>query len=109
MQVPANRIADLLRVPGVVAVQADTPEQPQTDTTPEFLGATDVWPTLGGQNNAGDNVLVGVIDTGVWPEHPSYADPDRPTPRTSAASSVTAPTAARRPFACNDKPSAPTP
>ncbi len=75
MQVPANRIGELLRVPGVVAVQADRLQQPQTDTTPHFLGADQVWPTLGGQNHAGENVLVGVIDTGVWPEHPSFADP----------------------------------
>jgi hypothetical protein len=75
MRVPANRIRDLLSVPGVVAVQRDSLEQPQTDTTPGFLGADQVWPTLGGQNTAGENVLVGVIDTGVWPEHPSYLDP----------------------------------
>lgn len=74
MQVPANRIADLLRVPGVVAVQRDKLEQPQTDTTPHFLGADQVWPTLGGQTHAGENVLVGVLDTGIWPEHPSFAD-----------------------------------
>ena len=30
-----------------------------------------MWPTLGGQPNAGSNVIVGDIDTGVWPEHPS--------------------------------------
>ncbi len=75
MRVPANRIDDLLRVPGVVAVMKDKKAQPQTDTTPGFLGADQVWPTLGGQSNAGENVLVGVLDTGVWPEHPSFADP----------------------------------
>ncbi|MGZ8606666.1 MAG: S8 family serine peptidase [Actinomycetota bacterium] len=75
MLVPANRIGDLLKVPGVVAVQRNDPEQPQTDATPEFLGADDVWPQLGGQGTAGENVLVGVIDTGVWPEHPSFEDP----------------------------------
>ena len=53
MRVPANRIAELLAVPGVVAVQKDKLAQPQTDTTPGFLGADQVWPTLGGQNHAG--------------------------------------------------------
>jgi subtilisin family serine protease len=75
MRVPANRIGELLVVPGVVAVQKDKLAQPLTETTPGFLGATHVWPGLGGQNRAGENVLVGVLDTGVWPEHPSYADP----------------------------------
>ena len=66
---PANKIGKLLAVPGVLAVQKDTLNQPHDDNT-SFLGATNVWPTLGGQDNAGSNVVVGVIDTGVWPEHP---------------------------------------
>ena len=73
-QVPANQVADLLKVEGVTAVQQDSLEQPQTDTTPAFIGATDVWTTLGGQDHAGEGVIVGVIDTGIWPEHPSFAD-----------------------------------
>jgi subtilisin family serine protease len=67
--VPANQIAALLKVGGVVAVQSDTLEQPLDDNT-AFIGATAVWPSLGGSANAGSNVVVGVIDTGVWPEHP---------------------------------------
>ena len=71
-QIPANQIGDLLKVDGVVAVQQDTLEQPQDDNT-AFIGATDVWPSLGGSANAGSNVIVGVIDTGIWPEHPMLA------------------------------------
>ena len=78
-RVPANRIAKLLGVRGVVAVQRDTLNQPQDDNT-AFLGATNVWPTLGGQDNAGQNVVVGVIDTGVWPESPYFADRGLPAP-----------------------------
>ncbi len=79
-QVPANSVASLLKVPGVAAVQQDSLEQPQTDASPAFVGATDVWPTLGGQDNAGSNVVVGVLDTGIWPEHPSFADHGLPAP-----------------------------
>src|SRR4051794_34774594 len=53
-RVPANKIASLLGVRGVVAVQRDTLNQPQDDNT-SFVGATNVWPTLGGQDNAGSN------------------------------------------------------
>ena len=66
---PANQIAALLKVDGVVAVQQDKLEQPLDDNT-SFIGATAVWPSLGGSANAGSNVIVGVIDTGIWPEHP---------------------------------------
>ncbi len=68
-RIPANSVATLLRVPGVTAVQADTLEQPLDDNT-EFIGAKAVWPSLGGSSSAGSNVTVGIIDTGIWPEHP---------------------------------------
>jgi subtilisin family serine protease len=70
--VPANQIDALVRTEGVAAVQQDTLEQPLDDNT-QFIGATAVWPSLGGSANAGSNVIVGVIDTGVWPEHPMLA------------------------------------
>ena len=74
MTLPANKIRDLLSVQGVVAVQEDALEQPLTDVTPAFLGADQVWPSLGGSVKAGQGIIVGVLDTGVWPEHPSLAD-----------------------------------
>src|SRR3954453_4923922 len=72
-RVPADRIARLLHVPGVSAVQRDSLSKPLDDNT-GFIGATGVWPSLGGSDLAGQNVKVGVIDSGVWPEHPMLAD-----------------------------------
>jgi subtilisin family serine protease len=71
--VPAGQIRDLLTVPGVVAVQRDDLAH-TTSTTTRFLGADRVWPGLGGPQLAANDVGVGVIDTGIWPEHPSFAD-----------------------------------
>ena len=79
-RVPANKVADLLKVPGVAAVQQDSLEQPQTSVTPAFTGAANVWPSLGGQNNAASGVVVGVIDTGIWPEHQSFINKGLPPP-----------------------------
>ncbi len=72
--VPANAVSTILGVKGVIAVQKDALQQPDTSATPQFIGASNVWPSLGGPAKAGDGVTVGVIDTGIWPEHPSFAD-----------------------------------
>lgn len=74
LTLPANKAKEVAALKGVVAVQKDALNQPLTDATPAFLGATSVWPSLGGPTKAGEGVLVGVLDTGVWPEHPSWAD-----------------------------------
>ena len=57
----------------VVQVWRDEIRQPTTDTTPDYLGLTGedgVW-ALEGQ---GEDIIVGIIDTGIWPEHPSFSD-----------------------------------
>ena len=57
----------------VKLVQPDELQQVQTDSSGEFLGLTGrgrAWAS----GVTGDGVVVGVIDTGIWPEHPSFAD-----------------------------------
>jgi hypothetical protein len=73
--VPANQVENLLKVDGVVAVQENDLEHPLTDASPAFLGAPTLYGQLGvNARNAGKGVIFGDIDTGVWPEHPSFAD-----------------------------------
>jgi hypothetical protein len=74
MSVPANKIASILTIDNVVAVQADTARAPQTDASTSFIGADQVYPQLGGKPNAGKGVIFGSLDSGVWPEHPSFTD-----------------------------------
>jgi subtilisin family serine protease len=68
----------LLSDPNVVSVTKDEKRQLDTATTPAFLGLTGtggVWQTeFGGVANAGENVVVGIIDSGIWPENPSFSD-----------------------------------
>jgi len=71
------QVAALRSDPGVVSITRDSVSQPTTDNTPDFLGLTDndgLWDQLGGQGSAGEDVVIGVVDTGIWPEHPSFAD-----------------------------------
>jgi subtilisin family serine protease len=76
MLVPASKIKQLAHIKGVAKIQPDAMRHVETDVSPQFIGAPNLWSKLGGQGSAGEGVIVGVLDTGVWPEHPSFSDPD---------------------------------
>lgn len=57
----------------VLSVDRDVLMRPQTDSTPAYLGLTGpdgVWTGMG----KGEDVIIGVLDTGITPEHPSFSD-----------------------------------
>jgi hypothetical protein len=70
--------AEALRTsPGVVRVVKDELRSANTSSTPAFLGLDDpggLWDQLAGPENAGEDVIIGVIDSGVWPESLSFSD-----------------------------------
>ena len=76
MVVPDESVEDIARLPGVERVYPDELLQLDTDSSPRFIGAPEVWNALGGRESAGEGIVVGVLDSGVWPEHPSFSDPD---------------------------------
>ena len=76
MLVGEDQLEALPKLNNVKAVYLDTIEQLDTDASPSFIGAPAAWAQLGGQESAGEGVIVGVLDSGIWPEHPSFADPD---------------------------------
>ncbi len=101
---------DMTKQKGVAMVLPDVMRYKQTDSSPAFLGLTDA----GGawlKGYTGEGVVVGVIDSGIWPEHPSFADdgsygpppvtldPSRPT----CEFGNTAHNGADAPFTCNNK------
>ena len=67
----------LQRSPGVLSVVKDTPRRLLDDKNPvDFLrlsGPNGAWQSLGGKSKAGAGVVVGVLDTGYWPESASFA------------------------------------
>jgi subtilisin family serine protease len=68
----------LLKSSGKVAsITPDERHEVVTNYTPTFLGLDQpggLWEQLGGKDKAGEDIIVGVIDTGVWPENLSYGD-----------------------------------
>ncbi|HUC32536.1 MAG TPA: S8 family peptidase, partial [Ilumatobacteraceae bacterium] len=79
VQLTPAQAAKLAVQPGVVAVTPEQIRQPMTDNTPIDLGLAGpggLWATggAGGTSMVGENVVIGVIDTGITPEHPSFSD-----------------------------------
>lgn len=72
----ASELRSIANLPGVARVMPDLLQQPDTEVSPGFVGAPVIWDMLGGQGSAGEGVIVGVLDSGIWPEHPSFSDPD---------------------------------
>ena len=64
--------------PAVADVQADQARQVNTVSTSAFLGLSangGLWSQFaGGSPLKGENLVIGVVDGGIWPENPSFAD-----------------------------------
>ncbi len=59
---------------GVLAVSKDEVRSLDTSSTPAFLGLsgpTGFWANTGAR---GEGVVIGIVDGGIWPEHPSFSD-----------------------------------
>ncbi|MGD8852700.1 MAG: S8 family serine peptidase [Gammaproteobacteria bacterium] len=76
----SEQAASMAAQPGVVSVQPDVLRQLETDNTPDFLGLT-AEGGLWDMGYEGEDVIIGVIDTGIWPEHPSFSDQEDLTDR----------------------------
>ncbi len=109
MLVPESQLATLSALPGVKRIYIDEMVQPTTEVTPIFIGAPVAWRQAGGLPKAGEGVIVGVLDTGIWPEHPSYSDPDPlgipypPPPGGPYACEFGSSVPGDNPFTCNNK------
>ncbi|HET7201874.1 MAG TPA: S8 family serine peptidase [Steroidobacteraceae bacterium] len=73
-ELTAAQAARLRSTPGVLSVEKDVAMELDTSSTPQFIGVDGddgVWATTGAR---GENVIIGIVDGGVWPEHPSLSD-----------------------------------
>lgn len=102
-----TEVAAIERTPEVARVVPNELRQLHTDASPRFLGldaARGVWAS----GYTGEDVVVGVIDSGIWPEHPSFADDGSYAPldgydAVPCEFGDTAHNPDDAPFECNDK------
>jgi subtilisin family serine protease len=80
----ATEAAKLRGTAGVANVFKNRILKSQTVRTPTFLGlagGNGVWNRqFGGETHAGEGMIIGVIDSGFWPENPSFAALPEPRP-----------------------------
>lgn len=82
-QLTAKQAAELAGKREVLTLVEDTAFELDTWNTPRFLGLESrsgtgtggQWAAKGGVANAGKGVVVGILDSGIWPESASFAGP----------------------------------
>ena len=62
----------------MLSVTKDELQHADTSSTPGFLSLDQprvgLWDRVGGVNRAGEGVVIGIIDSGIWPESASFSD-----------------------------------
>jgi len=72
---PAESLGDLARVPGVAKVHAVRQYHPTIDASNGVMGTPAFWAALGGDDQAGAGMRIGILDTGVDFSNPMFSDP----------------------------------
>lgn len=75
-QLSARQATRLAKTAGVVSLEKDQLRTPDTTDSPAFLGLSQpggLWSQLGGNTRAGAGTVVGIVDSGIWPESAAFA------------------------------------
>ncbi|XP_077231150.1 subtilisin-like protease SBT1.7 isoform X2 [Tasmannia lanceolata] len=69
----AQEAQNMAKIPGVINVYPDRMIKLQTTRSPDFIGLNanyGLWP----KSNFGEGVIIGFVDSGIWPESDSFKD-----------------------------------
>uniref|UniRef100_A0A6J0PB25 Subtilisin-like protease SBT1.2 n=1 Tax=Elaeis guineensis var. tenera TaxID=51953 RepID=A0A6J0PB25_ELAGV len=75
-----EELSDVKKKPGFIHAYPDHLVPLHTTHTPDFLG---LWKNTAGfwnSSNYGEGVIIGVLDSGISPDHPSFRDEGMPPP-----------------------------
>ena len=75
VEMSQNDAMKLAKVAGVAHIQRETLRYVQTDSGPSIIKAPAIWSgNATGVATKGEGMIVGIIDTGINTDHPSFAD-----------------------------------
>ncbi len=70
----ADKLGELRSLPGVRQVASLPPAKLRMDKAAGLVNAPAAWSALGGTDNAGSGVKIGLLDTGIDQNHPAFQD-----------------------------------
>lgn len=73
LELSAEEARQLASEDGVAAVEPERIDFPQDEAATNWVHAPEVWSGVAGVASRGEGVVIGVIDTGIHPGHPSFA------------------------------------
>jgi minor extracellular serine protease Vpr len=74
------QVAELEHTPGVAGVRRMRQGRPALNDALQLLNAPAAWSKLGGQQNGGAGIKIGILDTGIDQTHPAFEDSSLRTP-----------------------------
>ena len=88
VRIPRDKLDQLASLPGVIAVRPLFPVRPTNERGVPLIGTPGVWQSLGFH---GENVKIGIIDTGIDYTHANFGGPGTAAAYNTAHGSETAP------------------
>ena len=76
----ADKLGELRSLPGVRQVALVPPAKLRMDKAAGLVNAPAAWSALGGTENAGAGIKIGILDTGIDQNHPAFQDSLLATP-----------------------------
>lgn len=92
VRIPRDKLDQLASLPGVIAVRPLFPVRPTNERGVPLIGTPGVWQSLGFH---GENVKVGIIDTGIDYTHANFGGPGTVAAYDTAHAAETAPANSR--------------
>lgn len=80
VRVTRDQAASLTGIAGVSRVSYMPRMRRQLDQAVQLIGAPGAWDVLGGPDNAGAGVKIGILDAGIDQNHPAFQDSSMPVP-----------------------------